>query len=432
MNLNINNFGPINKAKIELNKLNVIAGVNGSGKTTSSKLLYCFLTSNSNEKDYLANITIDERFKTLITSLYYDVEFDSETLNKLKKLIDAFPRLTDKIYNDKLKNCINSLKIIINESQINNKDVYLEKLNTVETALEVNSIEHRKFFEVSNVLLNSEFRYKDLKLKGYDVQLNGKENDCEFSYKLDLYDSKLGFIIENGDLACPNIKNIIYIDSPSIFNSIGLRETLILEKQPYHLRFLSRLLNTPKNIEDVHDSLFYQKLDEYNDEITEMLGGFIYYDDEEREFLFKTDNDEYSMKNTSSGVKQLGIIQMLLSNRTLTENSFLIMDEPEVNLHPEWQVKFAKIIILMIKDLNISIFINSHSPQFIEALEVYSAKYGLSNETKFYLSEQVSETKKYNFKEIKRRNLTKLYNNLGDPYDKIDEIRIENAFKGIE
>ena len=28
MNLNINNFGPINKAKIELNKLNVIAGVN--------------------------------------------------------------------------------------------------------------------------------------------------------------------------------------------------------------------------------------------------------------------------------------------------------------------------------------------------------------------------------------------------------------------
>ena len=198
------------------------------------------------------------------------------------------------------------------------------------------------------------------------------------------------------------------------------------------MRFLSRLLNTPKNIEDVHDSLFYQKLDEYNDEITEMLGGFIYYDDEEREFLFKTDNDEYSMKNTSSGVKQLGIIQMLLSNRTLTENSFLIMDEPEVNLHPEWQVKFAKIIILMIKDLNISIFINSHSPQFIEALEVYSAKYGLSNETKFYLSEQVSETKKYNFKEIKRKNLTKLYNNLGDPYDKIDEIRIENAFKGIE
>ena len=58
INLDIIDFGPINKANIELKKLNVIAGVNGSGKTTSSKLLYCVLTSLSKEKEYLSNISI--------------------------------------------------------------------------------------------------------------------------------------------------------------------------------------------------------------------------------------------------------------------------------------------------------------------------------------------------------------------------------------
>ena len=139
------------------------------------------------------------------------------------------------------------------------------------------------------------------------------------------------------------------------------------------------------------------------------------------------------MKNTASGVKQLGILQMLISKRLLTKDSFLIMDEPEVNLHPDWQVKFAKIIVLMVKELGISLYINSHSPQFIESLEVYSAKYGLINESKFYLSKEIEqEIEKYEFKEVKRKNLNLLYDDLGNPYDEIDKIRIENVFNGIK
>ena len=128
----------------------------------------------------------------------------------------------------------------------------------------------------------------------------------------------------------------------------------------------------------------------------------------------------------------MGILQILLENRKLNENSFLIMDEPEVHLHPEWQVKLAKILVLLVKELDVNLFINSHSPQFIEAIEVYSGKYGLVEETRFYLSKEDSESGKYNVNEIKRKNLTTLYNNLGDPYDEIDEIRIENAFNGVE
>lgn len=426
INLDINNFGPINKANIELKKLNIIAGTNGSGKTTSSKLLYCFLTSNSNEKEYLANMSIHERFEAIIANLYQVMEFDRDPLKKLKKLIRKYPKLTDDDYNTHLKKCVKSLKKIIDTSQIKNKKGYLEKLNDVEYALEINSIETRKFFEVSNVLLKSEFRHKDLMLSKADVHFYGKQDDCEFSCKLDSNKAKHGFIIDKGDLNHDNNKNIIYIDSPSIFNSNNVGESVILKNRPYHLRFLSRILKTPKDNDDVYDELFNRKIDEFKDEITSLIGGFIYYDEEKEEFFFKKGENTYSMENTSSGIKQLGIIQMLLSNRTLTENSFLIIDEPEVNLHPEWQVRFAEIIVLMIDKLNISAFINSHSPQLIEAIEVYSTKHGLKNETNFYLTRKNENSKKYNVEKIEYENLYELYSNLGDPYDIIDRVRGEN------
>ena len=92
------------------------------------------------------------------------------------------------------------------------------------------------------------------------------------------------------------------------------------------------------------------------------------------------------MTNTASGVKQIGILQLLLANRKLKPGSFLIIDEPEVNLHPEWQFKFAEILVLLVKELNITIYVNTHSPMFIEAIEVFSDFYDLKDDTYYYLT----------------------------------------------
>lgn len=55
LNLKINNVRSINKADINISKINVVGGVNSSGKTTVSKLLYCFLKSQIDDEsvDYL-------------------------------------------------------------------------------------------------------------------------------------------------------------------------------------------------------------------------------------------------------------------------------------------------------------------------------------------------------------------------------------------
>ncbi len=431
INLDISNFGAIENAHIELKRLNVIAGINGSGKSTSSKLLYCFLASNSSEGTYLANKSINDRFIPLLENLEEKLELDSN-LPEIKKVINNLPKLTDKNYNSKLNAEIRSLKRILNNCQIKNKNKFLEQIREIEYGLELNKSEHRKYFNVSNFLLSSEFNFHDLELyNNTKIKFFGKGEDCEFSHEIKSDNEKIGFKINEGLPKCLNFENIIYIDSQSIFD-IKYSEYSSIPYLPYHLRVLFKILNSPKR-EDVYDQEFNRKLDEFKDKFQNLMKGHIFYDDKTNEFLFKKDNKNYSMKNTASGVKQLGILQMLISKRLLTKDSFLIMDEPEVNLHPDWQVKFAKIIVLMVKELGISLYINSHSPQFIESLEVYSAKYGLINESKFYLSKEIEqEIEKYEFKEVKRKNLNLLYDDLGNPYDEIDKIRIENVFNGIK
>ena len=55
MNLEINDFGQINNAEINIKKINVVGGVNSSGKSTVSKILYCYLKSEIDDEsiDYL-------------------------------------------------------------------------------------------------------------------------------------------------------------------------------------------------------------------------------------------------------------------------------------------------------------------------------------------------------------------------------------------
>ena len=130
----------------------------------------------------------------------------------------------------------------------------------------------------------------------------------------------------------------------------------------------------------------------------------------------------------SSGIKEIGIIQILLQNNKLKENSFLIIDEPEASLHPEWEIKYAEILVLLAKELNVHIYLNSHSPMFIEAISLYSQYYNLIDETNFYLTKK-QEDGKYDFKKINPENMGEVYENLTKPYDELDKLKAKILFK---
>lgn len=131
---------------------------------------------------------------------------------------------------------------------------------------------------------------------------------------------------------------------------------------------------------------------------------------------------------SAAGIKQIGIIEILLQNNSLRENSFLIIDEPESNLHPQWQIKFAQILTILSKEMGIYIYLNSHSPIFIEAVSLYAQYYDLLDETSFYLT-QKQDNGKYDFRKINPKNMGDVYEDLTKPYDELDKIKAEIIFK---
>ena len=170
-------------------------------------------------------------------------------------------------------------------------------------------------------------------------------------------------------------------------------------------------------------------LNDFKRRIDELIGGNFEYVPSEDVFIFKKDDETFSMENTASGLKQLATIQLLLDNNELTKNSFLILDEPEINLHPGFQVEFAKILVLAARDLNITLYINTHSPFFAEAIEAYSRYYNLIDDTNFYLTEKVDGIDKYNYNLLDNDEIIEVYDNLGNPFDIIHKIKVQADLK---
>jgi hypothetical protein len=70
--------------------------------------------------------------------------------------------------------------------------------------------------------------------------------------------------------------------------------------------------------------------------------------------------------NASSSIKQLTPLLLYLRYRAKT-NDFLIIDEPEMNLHPEAQAKLLEVLGILV-NLGVRVLLTTHSPYFMSHL----------------------------------------------------------------
>jgi predicted ATPase len=95
-------------------------------------------------------------------------------------------------------------------------------------------------------------------------------------------------------------------------------------------------------------------------------------------------NNDVSLRNIASGVKSIAVIIRGFRNDTIHRGDILIIDEPESNLHPEWQLSFAKFLVLLHVRLDMRILLNTHSPYFLKAIQIYSDTLEQGDKCTFY------------------------------------------------
>ena len=416
MKLSISNFSKIQKADITLDSITVITGLNNTGKTTIGKLLYAYTKTFNSIENQTENLRND-RISSIIDN-YYDVSFGEDVFRpffgKEERLKDKFISIEGIDKSDKVvvkKELANLVSEIPEEYQhryhalITNIDTISEKISEVYT---ISSNELERVILQQN--LKSEF----------EGQLNNL-------YKKSQEDCIIKISSNDKEILTTEIKEN---EVSSLKREASITSTSLFVASPFIIDNNYRLYRLSHHKDDLHSAIYRKenvidkilcgrKLNKILEKMSAIVKGTIDSDYTGDEGYTELDMKEpLRISNLSAGLKTFFVLKKLIENGSLNDNSILILDEPEIHLHPEWQFAYAELIVLLNLEVGLKVLLTTHSPYFLNAIEVYSKKHNVNN-VNYYLS-QVED----NFVEFERanNNLDHVYDLLTYPFKKLKDI----------
>lgn len=188
-----------------------------------------------------------------------------------------------------------------------------------------------------------------------------------------------------------SLSRVVFFESPAYWK---VRDALNAAKEhhslPTYLRKKSNnvLTGVPKYFYDLDSALKTASKEDTAEGIDSLcatlqkeLGGEFIFND--NNLVFKSVSGQEISKNLISfGMTNIGMIHALLKNNVITSGSFVFIDEPETNLHPQWQVMLMELLVKL-ADANVNIVIATHSIDMLKALEVTLCKNNKEKDKEF-------------------------------------------------
>ncbi|MBQ3806284.1 MAG: ATP-binding protein [Prevotella sp.] len=173
----------------------------------------------------------------------------------------------------------------------------------------------------------------------------------------------------------PRSSNTVFIPAKEI---LSIRDIILEAKDENQFGFEEPYSDLAKALNRTQKGKNYNSFTQARDIVSSMVGGRLEYNEDKKEWQFR-DNDRkiYEVSTTSEGVKKLSILDILLGNRYLDNNSVIIIDELEANLHPSMIAKFLD-TIFMLAESGIQFFISSHSYFVIKRLYILAHRKDVS------------------------------------------------------
>lgn len=416
MKISLTNIGKVKKASIEINGITVIAGENNTGKSTIGKALWSIFNSFYNieneikkEKKDIISSKISKFLNMEYPAIYHEMRRSFRASSIATKILIVSER---NLPEEMLKN--NIRMILIN--------TFMKDGN----ALEIPSKLINDIYEILNLEDNYIIKnhFQNILLSEFNGQVNNLCNQEEGTIELIIKNKKISAklsaqkitFLSNDDFF--NLyTRAIYIDDPSIIDKFSL-----FHFKKNHQSELERLISkeAPKNI--LENALFEKKVEQINQKLEEIFKNEISFNFEEKTVRLKNTAEEMNIKNLSTGLKTFAILKNLIQNGALEINGTLILDEPEIHLHPEWQLIFAEIIVLLHKNLDLHILLTTHSPYFLRAIQVFSSKHEMADKCNYYLAENIKDM---SIIKDATSELELMFQKLAKPFQKLEDIAYE-------
>lgn len=412
MTLHIENFGKIKKADIELDGLTVVAGQNDTGKSTIGKALFAIVKSIS-EYPELYEIIKNDRISFVLRAFSFEAVRDEE-IRKDENLFNEAREIRNFLVHSGTKNvppvAYSFIDHLVAYYEGKNDKSAAEKISALKKYADHEVSSKEKFEEiVTNVFtrtflseINNSKHFDNISKISYDTN-----NDmiAEISFKSNNLLS-LSFY-EDNKISC--FSDATFLDTPLYLDDRFESELY------YGFDVKQKLSEAQKDISSDKNSIIYEKIDSVLGEASFSVN----HERKEWRYSVSKGAKSLSISNIASGSKSFGVLNILIRSGILKLDSILILDEPENHLHPEWQIKYAEILALMVRE-GYNILLTSHSPFFLQALRLYADKYGiLENKAHFYLAEKINDGSNYsNIKDVTDKT-EEIFANLAAPLDKL-------------
>lgn len=410
MMLHLENVGAIKKASVNLTGLTIIAGKNGTGKSTIGKTVYTIIKAVK-EKDKILKETRKQSAEMLCMRTFFTLQNDIKNydarvgitggnvnndavLLRTQFELNVFARilieLIDKEQLEEAQSLVYSRLKIISEfsdkvgTQTKNLassflQTLIDQLKSKDFINDVHAALSYMYNKVFNYQINNLVSHETSKITFDNFLSYSVSNNADvLSFSKRLYINKVE----------PNIQSTIFqnatlIETPLI---LQLQKNEDTENIPtYWLDLIEKIKTGLKS----NNTLLEGVLQDIYKEVNSLLGGSLEYNSDEQKMVFvknEFNNGKLFVNNMSSGEKMLAIFQNFVKSGLLGPEHLLILDEPENHLHPEWQLALAK-ILTQLAGAGFPILVNSHSPDFIQALKIFSDEdENISSKTKFYLA----------------------------------------------
>ncbi|MDR2171764.1 MAG: ATP-binding protein [Planctomycetaceae bacterium] len=419
----LENIGKIKKSCIELRGITVLAGGNGTGKSTFGKMLYCMFNAfcNSDEQiklerkksirnifERMAIVPLDAHYVSRIVDDIVGEIDEKKVVNKVKQLFEEIIQKVEKTLNP---------KEIINAVQNKLNDESDDILKKVQRSLSIDNDQIQK-----NILIS----YLSSIFEGQITHINNvdKQGIVSLSFRGGEFKLEVRVDVSKGVDYSSNVSiahNAFYVDTPFILDKINSHRTY---ESKYRQDLLEHIHYSEKRSNAVDTEIVKQQLETVLQSITFVVPGEFKKTDFGGGLGFQENglDKPLGLANISAGMKPFLIIKRLLETHAIREEDVLILDEPEIHLHPEWQVEFAKALVLLQKAFNLTILLTTHSPYFMRAIEVFSIKEKITDCCNYYIT---TNKDGFCFAEDVTKDTDDIYQILSKPFQTLDNILYE-------
>ncbi len=419
MELKLKNVGRIKDANIIIDGITVICGDNNTGKSTVGKVLYSIYSAFYHLQNNVRREKIDSMTRGLFSRYYVEGRILEKVDQIFGKLIDS-----ETITDSDIQEAIDAIE------QNSSRGLVQEQKSTIlERIKKYHAIQEKEIAPMFlDRMISSEFGGKlanvNTSAKRADVTLSLKEGNIVFhtsgkgqKVKLEQY-----FSIE---------KRLIYIDDPFILDEAGSRPIILRPGRAGRAGHREALLNlvirgAEKRSENVIDEILREKeLQEIIKKIDQISNGTLRIENGELVYKHEGLKESLDLISISTGVKTFAILRSLLINGFIEENGIIVLDEPEVHLHPEWQIRLAEIIVLLQKVYGMNVVITTHSNDFLSAIDHYTKKYNTEEQCHYYLTEKIVNSNTSAFPMVrlseKTNDMESMYASISEPFLKLYE-----------